>query len=626
MSDDTPALLLRLGRWTQRHALTEPITVGRSTECEIVVPDGRLSRRHFRVAQDDLGVWLLEDLGSRLGTTLNGVYASGPLPLAIGDRIIAGPLVAELITAAQTTVITGDLSRDDHVVKSLLAAIDDLYGAEELPELLRRIVDNALLLTGLERGACLVVDNASRFEATVARSLQGDELPPDQLLTRTLPREAIETRKTVLGTPERLLENDPEASAMLQNLRTIVCVPCLDQQRVVAVLYLDSTQARSVGPAEQSMLEVLAGHGGLAIARAELRAKEALAQRRERYELEKENAKLRARVAVPPPMGTSAAFVDVLQTVKQLASSELTICLTGETGTGKEVVARYAHSLSPRASEPFVAVDCGAIPEGLIESELFGHVRGSFTGATTDRLGRFREANGGTVFLDEIAELPVELQSRLLRVLQERTVQPVGATGREPIDVRVICATHQNLDEAVRRGTFRRDLYYRVAVVGAHLPALRDRGTDILLLAEAFLEDVCKQAGRTFEGFSREAVQTMLEHPWEGNVRELRHRVHRAAVLGRGPWVRRSDLGLGDDAAPIEPGSSVEVDDTGPLLPLKDARTFANEQFERTYIRRLLQETGGNVSNAARLAEVSRQAIQQMLKRLDIDSSEFRDE
>jgi DNA-binding NtrC family response regulator len=235
-----------------------------------------------------------------------------------------------------------------------------------------------------------------------------------------------------------------------------------------------------------------------------------------------------------------------LDLLRRVAPTDATVCLTGETGTGKEVLARWVHRLSRRAHRPLVIIDCGSIPEALIESELFGHEKGAFTGASASSEGRFREADGGTVFLDEIAELPLLLQTRLLRVLQEHTIQPVGARGRVAVDLRIVCATHRNLEQLVAAGQFREDLYYRLGVVSVGIPALRERGGDIALLARHFLARFSATYGTGFSGFTREADEALLAHLWPGNVRELENRVQRAALLARPPYVTRQDLGLGE--------------------------------------------------------------------------------
>jgi DNA-binding NtrC family response regulator len=306
----------------------------------------------------------------------------------------------------------------------------------------------------------------------------------------------------------------------------------------------------------------------------------------------------------------------VLEFVERLAPSEATVCLIGETGSGKEVLARHLHRCSLRAGGPFVVVDCGAIPEGLVESELFGHAKGAYTGASEARPGRFREADGGTVFLDEIGELPLAAQTRLLRVLQERTVQPVGSPGRVPTDVRIVCATHRDLERDVHEGRFRQDLYYRVSAFTVVVPPLRERGEDVLLLAQRFLTRFAAMYGTAVTGFTREAMEAMLAHGWPGNVRELENRVQRAAVFARPPAATRRDLGLA--GGPADDGAAPAEADLV-LTPLQEARSEASERFERAYLHEALRRAGGNVSHAAALAGVSRQLFQRLLRRHGID-------
>ena len=310
----------------------------------------------------------------------------------------------------------------------------------------------------------------------------------------------------------------------------------------------------------------------------------------------------------------------VFDVVRRFAPSDATVCLTGETGTGKEVIARHLHAQSTRAAGPFVVIDCGAMPPGLIESELFGHQEGAFTGASAARKGLFRSAQGGTVFLDEVGELPLDLQTRLLRVLQERTVQPVGSVERVPVDVRVICATHRDLTQRVADGTFRQDLFYRIGMLTVPIPPLREREDDILLLARHFLARFAASYGTGLTGFTREAVEALLEHPWPGNVRELEHRLQRAVLLATPPFVTRRDLALSaeDDAARAEPAES-ELS----FQPLQEARAGATERFEKAYLEEALGRSGGRITEAAALAGVSRQLFQRLLKRHGIDKHRF---
>jgi DNA-binding NtrC family response regulator len=309
-------------------------------------------------------------------------------------------------------------------------------------------------------------------------------------------------------------------------------------------------------------------------------------------------------------IGTSPAMRSVQKSIGMLADSEATVLITGETGTGKEVVARALHRHGSRAVRPFVAVNCAAIPADLLESQLFGHVRGAFTGAVSDRAGSFRDANGGTLFLDEIGDMAPALQAKLLRVLQERVVTPVGGKP-VAIDVRILAATHQDLAARVRAGAFREDLYYRISVVPLHLAPLRERLADILPLAEHFL---ALAAGRgAAKSLTAEAASRLLAHPWPGNVRELRNAMERAAALARGPGITAGDLAFLQAEAPQE--STDWLDGT---LPEAIAR------LELAMIRRALAATDNNRTEAARRLGIHRQLLYEKLRRYEIEVSENR--
>jgi two-component system response regulator AtoC len=314
--------------------------------------------------------------------------------------------------------------------------------------------------------------------------------------------------------------------------------------------------------------------------------------------LREENTRLREEVGeryrLERMLGTSAAMKDVLEQVAEVAGSMATVLLLGESGTGKELVARAIHWNGPRAGGPFVPVNCAAIPDTLLESELFGHEKGAFTGATQRRRGLVAEADTGTLFLDEIAEMPLGLQAKLLRVLQDRTVRPVGGRDEVVVDVRVICATNRDLQDLVRAGKFREDLYYRLAVIPIRLPSLRERPEDIPLLAAHFLERAAATLGKRIEGFDEEAMGWLTQHRWPGNVRELENVVERAVTLARG-----SRIGLGDLKIEFASGMAPS---TGPRPTLAE--------LEREYIRRVLQETKGDKRAAARILGVSIRTLQ----------------
>jgi transcriptional regulator with PAS, ATPase and Fis domain len=310
-------------------------------------------------------------------------------------------------------------------------------------------------------------------------------------------------------------------------------------------------------------------------------------------------------------VGASIEMRRLYAILERIAPSTTTLLIQGETGTGKDVVARSLHAASKRATQPFVGVDCGAIPENLIESELFGHVRGAFSGAVSDRKGVFEEASGGTLFLDEIGEMPVALQPKLLRAIETRTVRRVGANTERPVDVRIVAATNRPLSRCVNEGTFREDLYYRLAVVEAHLPPLRARREDIAALARHFY--------RGFQGPTADLpddfVKMLSARSWPGNVRELRNFIERSVLLGFviAP-ARRS-------APPAPAATSLEA--MVPVhLPLKDARQAWTESFESVYVRTLLQKSGGNVTRAAEAAGVNRRFLQRLIARLGIHAGD----
>jgi DNA-binding NtrC family response regulator len=306
--------------------------------------------------------------------------------------------------------------------------------------------------------------------------------------------------------------------------------------------------------------------------------------------------------------GASPSMREVFTILEQAATASLDVLVHGETGTGKELAARAVHSRSPRAAGPFVVLDCAALPRELAEATILGYKKGAFTGALEDNAGCFEEAHGGTLFMDEIGELPLDLQPKLLRVLDRREVQRIGEVKTRTVDVRLVAATHRDLRQMVGEGKFRSDLYYRLAELTVTLPALRERGSDVLLLADRFLEGFARTRGVSLT-FADEAYQALLAHAWAGNVRELKKVIKRAAMLCQGPRVQRDDLILGS--------RSVEVGDTADeiySLPLEQARMA----FEREYFTRLLEQTGGNVSEAARRTGYTRQGLRDLLKRIGV--------
>ncbi|THB75599.1 MAG: PEP-CTERM-box response regulator transcription factor [Gammaproteobacteria bacterium] len=320
-------------------------------------------------------------------------------------------------------------------------------------------------------------------------------------------------------------------------------------------------------------------------------------------ELEEENRKLKLGGAESPLDGVVASSPEMLKvcrTVEKISSVEVTSLLLGESGTGKEVIAKAIHQLSPRADNNFVAINCAAIPENLLESELFGYEKGAFTGAAKRTIGKIEHANKGTLFLDEIGDLPMSLQAKLLRFLQERVIERLGGRDEIPIDVRVICATNQNLEELIKNGGFREDLYYRVSEVVINLPPLRERKGDAVVIARSFLNRFAAQYGRKIKGFSPDGAAAIEGYSWPGNVRELENKLKRAVVMADGDFVTAEDLEL-------------EANENAVQMPfnLRQVR----DEAERGCIVNALAYTEGNISHAAELLGVTRPTLYTMLNK-----------
>jgi two-component system, NtrC family, response regulator GlrR len=299
----------------------------------------------------------------------------------------------------------------------------------------------------------------------------------------------------------------------------------------------------------------------------------------------------------------------LLGQAKLVANSDASVLIQGESGTGKELVAQAIHRASPRCHKPFIAINCAALPENLLESELFGHSKGAFTGATRDHAGLIKNAHGGTLFLDEIGDMPLAIQAKLLRALQERVIRPVGSTEQINIDIRVICATHKNLIEAMQANTFREDLYYRINVVSLEIPALLARREDIPLLANFFLGNINKKYHKKINGFAPDALELMLAAPWPGNVRQLQNTIEQVVVLSTTPIITSK---LVQNA----------LQDSGSNIATFDA---ARKNFEQQYLIDLLKSTQGNVTQAAKIAERNRTDFYKLLQRHHIDPALFKD-
>jgi transcriptional regulator with GAF, ATPase, and Fis domain len=468
---------------------------------------------------------------------------------------------------------------------------------------LARTVDLALDLvlegTGAARGFMLVKDEKGRLEISRTRGLAKGDLPP--ALSTSILAEAQRTGEPVFSEDAQSdprFENRESVHAL--GVRSVACVPVVEGGELLGVVYLDDARAR--GRFDEKARELLRGLAK-AVAMPLKNAR--------RFEAQKIAL---ARSRTPSPrrariVGTSTPVRELLDLLARVAPEDVPVLVEGESGTGKELVARVLHDLSGKKG-PFVAENLGALPATLVEAELFGVTKGAFTGADRDRDGLFVRARGGTVFLDEVGELPLEQQAKLLRVLQEKEVRALGSDSPVKIDARVVAATNRDLAALVREGKFREDLLYRLRVVAVRVPPLRERPEDIPLLCEHFLDRIAEERGEPVVPLSAGALALLARREWRGNVRELENVLWRVALGGEGA-IDAAGQGSSEAGSPL----NLTVTLPGEPAPLEDARTT----FDRTYLNLVLARSGGNVARAARSLGVTRPALSRILKRLGIE-------
>ncbi len=469
-----------------------------------------------------------------------------------------------------------------------------LLEAGSLETLLDALLDALLEVTRADKGFVIELADGQQEVRASRNVAPGNVEKAVSRVSDSIIQKVLQTRRPLV-VADALHDAEWSSSASVVNLRlqSVMCAPLLARGEVFGAIYLGNDSVRSLF--DERSLETLT----VFASQASLLLQNALLLR----DLRRENEALREAIEsrrYGELVGAGPSMREVYRRIEKVAPTDVTVLVQGETGTGKELVAREIHRRSSRAAGPFVAVNCAAIPEGLLESELFRHVRGAITGAVASRPGRFQAASGGTLFLDEIGEMPPSLQVKLLRAIQERVVQRVGDSRPEPVDIRVVGATNRNLEEEVRAGRFREDLYYRLHVVTISLPPLRERGDDVTVLARWFLQRYAAEFDSRARSFAPWAMAALRRHAWPGNIRELENRVKKAAVLAEGPLVAAEDLDLRADAP-----------DT--TLPLSDAI----EDFRKRYINETLDRNGGNRTKTAKDLDVDPRTIFRHLEKLE---------
>jgi transcriptional regulator with GAF, ATPase, and Fis domain len=566
------------------------VSVGRDPENDVAVADPGLPPTALHLRQDG-ETWTVEShRGADL--TVNG-HRRPSARLAPGDLLRIGATELRFDGSTRSAAV---IARRPPALATLVSFSERLLAASDTTRLLDELLDALIEVTGADKGF-LILFEAGERSVRAARNLARETIEATSAgVSDSIIQQVVETHRPLV-VADALHDAQWSESASVVNLKlcSVMCAPLMQRGEVFGVIYLGNDRVASLfDEASLEVLTVFASQASLLLQHALLLDA-----------LRRENVALKEAVTsrqYGDLIGAGPGMREVYRRIERVAGTDISVLVSGETGTGKEVVAREIHRRSPRADGPFVAVNCGAIPEALLESELFGHLKGSFTGATANRKGKFQAANGGTLFLDEIGEMPGALQVKLLRAIQDRAVTPVGDAHPEPVDIRIIAASNRVLEEEIKRGTFREDLYYRLNVVSIRLPPLRERLEDVGVLAKFFLQKYAREFSSRVRGFAPAALLAMKKYAWPGNIRELENRVKKAVVLAEKALVGPDDLDLRPE--------SLE-----PILPLAQAK----EEFQKRYINEVLDRNGGNRTKTAKDLDVDPRTIFRHLERLEAE-------
>lgn len=611
------------------HPLQRGVTygVGRSPKNRIVLPDDLCSRDHAELTYAE-DAWYVRDLESLNGTRVNGKGVRGDRELDSGDEVQFGRSkfvfvydLAELpgLPEGPARALEDAIKITRRITKSKFVpdrrAADDTFtvtdtaSGRSVTALYRLALDMGAaktleglaeaVLTGLfegvpaENGAVMAVKAGRDLEMLAHRSRDGK--------ARTYHKASQLVSNTVLDSREAVLadnvQSDPQYSMRdsIRELRagSLICVPVIEDEHAIGLIHLyTSAQNRFSDDDLEYSLAVARQMAG------------AWAHLRRQDELTNTNRELKAVLSLESELvGSSSALKQIEGQIARVAGTTATVLIRGESGSGKELVARAIHNSGPRREGPFVTLNCAAITESLLESELFGHEKGAYTGATEKMIGKFEAADHGTIFLDEIGEMPPSTQSKFLRVLEGHPFERLGGNNQIKVDVRVVAATNRPLEQAVREGTFRKDLFYRLQVVEIRVPPLRDRLDDVPVLAEHFLRKFTRETGRRIKGFTPEAATKLQNYAWPGNVRELRNVIERAVALHDKPYLDGPDLWL----------TTLEQTSSGQHAALV-YRPQSLEEIEKRHIKETLKHTDWNKSRAAEILGIERSTLDRKIK------------
>jgi transcriptional regulator with GAF, ATPase, and Fis domain len=605
------------------------LSIGRDPSNHLWISDPALSRQHCLLTRKG-DRFFIRDLGSRNGTIVNGMTVD-ELQLQHGDQISIGTSVLKfllgggeenlkrsrvefvetmafenlpvIVHAAEASLLQADKSPETARLARDLTALVNLAkhigGIRDLESLQWQLLGFIFDVVPAERGAILLFEHPDEFSSVIAWDRvrgPGCSVQVSRTIVQRVARE-----RTGLVTNDIFSDEGLRQIGTLTELqiRSVLCVPLLAGNEVLGTIYLDS-QHRS-DQFDESRLQVMTAIAGIAAL--------ALGNVYNIEQLQKENQQLQAEINLEHNMvGNSQNMQKVFELIRRVAPTESTVLIEGESGTGKELAARAVHRNSPRAERPFVAINCAAIPDSLLETELFGHEKGAFTGASALKKGRLETAEGGTLFLDEISELAGDMQAKLLRVLQEREFERVGSNHPIKLDIRVVAATNKNLAEVVKTGAFRTDLYHRLNVVTLTLPALRERRDDIPALAEHLIAKVSRKCKMRPKQLSPEAKACLMRYQWPGNIRELENALEHAIVLGSSNTILPDDL----PEAIVEMGS--------PALPLNAHYHAAITDFKKQLVREAFRQAKGSYLEAAKNLGMHPNSLLRLIRSLDLRS------
>ena len=551
-------------------------SVGSGPDNDVVLPDP-LVVDGFAVHFDGQMYTVLAPRKSEF--VVNG-KKRGKHKLSHDDRVILGSCELRFTMIDEAAPIEEEAAEtvaDLDAYTKLYEFSERLIHQRDLGELLDALMDAVIEITNADKGFLVLLDGDT-IDVKVARNLNRENIADAvSQLSDSIIAKVVRSRKPVIVSDAMRDDEFSAAKSVMQlKVSSVICVPLLDRGRLLGLIYVGNDSIRDLFQQDTlRILTVFSSQASLIVANALLL-----------NELRVDNKRLNERLEqyrFGEIVGTSPPMQQVFRKVEKIAVTDISVLITSETGTGKELIAREIHRRSPRAGKPFVTINCGAIPENLLESELFGHVKGSFTGAVANKQGKFQAADTGTLFLDEIGEMPIELQVKILRALQERVVYRVGDTRPETCDIRIVAATNRELEKEIAAGRFREDLYYRLNVVNVELPPLRQRGEDVLVIARYLLSRYSREYDVKVKGLSPNAAVAIRKHAWPGNIRELENRIKKAIVLCDSSVIGPDDLGL-----------------TGDVLPQILTLSEAKDKFQRDYINEILALNNGNRTKTAR--------------------------